>query len=290
MSTQLDFGEAMAQWADRNATISGLVLIGSRAHQDADQLLHADAYSDWDFQVIASKPKVFENASWTKGISGFELRAYAVRTAIIGGVPKINAVFSNAEADFVIIPTISARLLRLCILLGLHRTAGRVRRHVQDLAEVIRPGWRFLKGGDRWGNLYRRAVEDVTDPRLSDEDVRQLAEGFVCDYIWIVRKIARGELRAAQRILYRELLEVNLRLLHELRLRRGQPSFTKARRLEKVTRKDELESVTIEAILEVNALQNALEKSAVTFRGLMQALVRDTWQWPDSTLRPIVIN
>jgi len=287
---QLDFGEAMAQWVDRNPTISGLVLIGSRAHQDADQLLRADALSDWDFQVIASKPKDFENSSWTKDIPGFELRAYAVRTAIIGGVPKINAVFNGAEADFVIIPTISARLLRLSISLGLHRTEGRVRRHVQDLAEVIRPGWRFLKGGKRWGNLYRRAVEDVTDPRLSDEDIRQLAEGFVCDYIWTVRKIARGELRAAQRILYRELLEVNLRLLHESKLRRGQSSFTKARRLEKITGTDELESVTLEAILEVNALQNVLEKTAATFRGLMQGLVGTTWQWPDLSLRPIAIN
>jgi len=283
MSKQLDFGEAMAQWANRNPTISGLVLIGSRAHPDADLFLRADAHSDWDFQVIAAKPKLFRNASWAKGISGFELRAYAVRTAIIGGVPKVNAVFSGAEADFVIIPTISARLLRLCMALGLHKKEGRVRRHVQDLAEVIRPGWRFLKGGERWGRLYQQAVDDVPDPRLSDEDLCHLAEGFVCDYIWIARKIARGELRAAQRMLFRELLEVNLTLLHQLRQRRGQPSFTKARRLENVADKSELESVTLEATFEASMLQNALEKSAATLQGLMATLVGDAWKWPDIT-------
>jgi len=283
MSKQPDFGEAMARWADQNQAISGLVLIGSRERPDTDKLWRADAHSDWDFQVITSKPKQFENALWTRDISGFELRAYAVRTAIIGGVPKVNAVFSKAEADFVIIPTTSARLLRLCIWLGLHKKEGRVRRHVQDLAEVIRPGWRFFKGEKRWGGLYRRAVDDVTDPRLCDEDLRHIADGFVCDYVWIVRKLARGELLAAQRILYRELFEADLRLLHELRLRRGQRSFTKARRLEGIADSDELDGVKVETDCEVASLRNAVEKSAATCRGLMQALVGDTWRWPNLT-------
>jgi hypothetical protein len=281
MSKQLDFGEAMAQWANRNPTISGLVLIGSRAHSDTDSLLRADAHSDWDFQIIASKPKQFDNASWTKDISGFQLRAYAVRTAIIGGVPKVNAVFSGVEADFVIIPTISARLLRFCIALGLHRSEGRVRRHVQDLAEVIRPGWRFLKGQKSWGRLYRRAVDDVSDPRLSNEDLRRLAEGFVCDYIWTVRKIDRGELMAAQRMLRLGLAETNLQLLHELRQRRGEQTFTKARRIEQVLNKEELTELEIATPLEAHALQTAAESFAATCRKLIKAMLGETWQWPD---------
>jgi len=281
MSTQLDFGEAMTQWADRDPAISGLVLIGSRERPETDELWRADAHSDWDFQVITSKPKQFENSSWARDLPGFELQAYAVRPAIIGGVPKVNAVFSNAEADFVIIPAVSARLLRLCIALGLHRGEGRARRHVQDLAEVIRPGWWFLKGGETWGGLYRRAVNEVTDPRLSDEEIRCIAEGFVCDFIWVIRKISRGELRAAQRVLFRELLEGDLRLLHELKLRRGQRSFTKARRLESVADSGELESVSFEPSCEASALRRNVEKSAATCRQLMKALVGDTWEWPN---------
>jgi hypothetical protein len=196
-------------------------------------------------------------------------------------VPKINAVFSNAEADFVIIPTISARLLRLCILLGLHRSAGRVRRHVQELAEVIRPGWRFLKGGNRWGNLYSRAVDDVTDPRLSDEDVRQLAEGFVCDYIWIVRKIARGELMTAQRMLHLGLAETNYQLLHELKQRRGGKTFTKARRIERIASKDELTELEIEGSLDAKDLRVAAEKSAATCCKFVKDILGETWRWPD---------
>ena len=281
MSKQPDFGEAMARWADQNQAISGLVLIGSRERPDTDELWRADAHSDWDFQVITSKPKQFENALWTRDISGFELRAYAVRTAIIGGVPKVNAVFSKAEADFVIIPTTSARLLRLCIWLGLHKKGGRVRRHVQDLAEVIRPGWRFLKGGDRWEGLYRGAVDAVSDPRLEDNEVRRLAEGFVCDYVWILRKITRGELVTAQRMLHLSLAETNFVLFHELKLRRGERTFTKARRIEWVAKKEELMDLGIEAPLESHALRVAAEKNAKTCRKLVEALIGGAWRWPD---------
>ncbi len=281
MSTQLDFGEAMTQWADRDPAISGLVLIGSRERPETDELWRADAHSDWDFQVITSKPKQFENSSWARDLPGFELQAYAVRPAIIGGVPKVNAVFSNAEADFVIIPAVSARLLRLCIALGLHRGEGRARRHVQDLAEVIRPGWRFLKGGERWETLYRIAVGAVPDPHLEDQDVSQLAEGFVCDYVWTLRKITRGELVTAQRMLHLGLAETNLRLFHELKQRRGERTFTKARRIEWVAKKDEIMELCVEAPLESHALHAAVEQSALTCRKLVKALIGDAWRWPD---------
>lgn len=280
MSTQLDFGEAMTQWANRNRAISGLVLIGSRERPETDELWRADALSDWDFQVITSKPKQFEDSSWTKDLPGFDVRAYAVRPAIIGGVPKVNAVFSNAEADFVIIPAISARLLRLCITLGLHRSEGRVRRHVQDLAEVIRPGWKFLKGGKRWGTLYRHAVEAVPDPRMDDPEVRQLAEGFVCDYVWTLRKITRGELMTAQRMLHLSLAETNLRLFHELKQRLGERTFTKARRIELIANKDEILDLSVDAPLEPAALRAAVDQSALTCSKLIKALIGDAWRWP----------
>jgi hypothetical protein len=281
MDAQLDFGEAITKWANCNQTVSGLVLIGSRERPDNDVLWSADAYSDWDFQVITSKPKDFENALWTKSISGFDLLAYTSRTAIIGGVPKVSAVFSNAEADLVIIPTISARLLNCCIWLGLHRKEGRVRRHVQDLAEVIRPGWKFLKGGNKWGELYRRAVRGVSDPHLSDEDVRRLSEAFVCDYVWTLRKVDRGELLTAQRMLHQALAETNFRLLHELKQRRGERTFTKARRIERVANGLELADVTIQAQLEAASLREAIAKSAAACRKLTNALVGETWRWPN---------
>ena len=152
---------------------------------------------------------------------------------------------------------------------------------MQDIAEVIRPGWRFLKGEERWGPLYRRAVAEVTDPHLDDAAVKRLAEGFVCDYVWTVRKMARGEFLTAQRMIHRELAEVNFQLLHELKQRRGERTFTKARRIERIAAPAELEAVTVDARFEPAALQAALEKCAATCRELMRSLVGDAWRWPD---------
>jgi hypothetical protein len=282
MNLAVDFGAIMTAWAERTPSVSGLVLIGSRERASTNKLEYADAHSDWDFQIITSNPKMFADRAWTGDLPGVELLAYAVRNAQIGGVPKVNAVFAGAESDLVIIPAAAARLMRLAVAFGLHRREGRLRRRAQDLAEVIRPGWRFLKGAKTWDPLFRQITAEVPDPRLGDAAARQLAEAFVCEYVWCLRKIARGELRAMQRILFQELTETNLRLLHELKRRRGEQTFTKARRIERIADAAELESVTVIAPIEAAALSVALGKSAATCRHLMHALVGESWHWPAS--------
>jgi len=281
MSPAVDFGEIMTAWARKTPSVSGLVLIGSRERANTDTLEYADAHSDWDFQIITSNPKMFADRAWTRDLADIELRAYAARTAQIGGVPKINAVFAGAESDLVIIPAAAARLMKLAVAFGLHRREGRLRCRAQDLAEVIRPGWRFLKGAETWDPLYRQITADVPDPRLGNEAACQLAETFVCDYVWCLRKIARGELRATQRVLLQELAEVNLKLLHELKRRKGERTFTKARRIERITTADQLESVTVIAPLDATSLHGAVAKAAATCRQLMGALVGESWQWPE---------
>jgi hypothetical protein len=282
MSSPVDFGEMMTAWAAKTPSVGGLVLIGSRERSATNTLEYADAYSDWDFQIITSNPRMFLDRAWMSDLPGIELIAYAARTARIGGVPKVNVVLKGAESDMVIIPAAVARLMRLAVAFGLHRRNGRLRRRAQDLAEVIRPGWRFLKGGETWDPLFRRITADVSDPRLGDEEARQLAEGFVCDYVWCLRKILRGEFRTTQRMLFQEMAEVNLQLMHELKRRRGERTFTKARRIERTANSAELESITLIAPLDVSALHDALEKSAATCRQLMQALVGESWRWPET--------
>jgi hypothetical protein len=188
-------------------------------------------------------------------------------------------IFEGAEADLVILPLGLMRLTRLLVALGLHRREGRVRRGLQDLAIVIRPGWRFLKGAGQWEPLYQRVVAEVSDVRLDDAAARRLADSFVCDYVWTLRKLDRGELLAAQRMLHQSLAETNFRLLHELRLRRGERSFPEARRIERVAGA-ELAGVTVDSPLEVAALRSAAGKSAATCRELMGGLVGAGWHWP----------
>ena len=270
----------MTAWAERTPAVKALVLIGSRERQAGDAVWRADAHSDWDFQIITTQPQRFLNNAWTRELTGAELKVYAARVARIGGVPKVNAIFTEAEADFVVLPAGLMRTMKLAAWLGLHRRVGKVRRGLQDLAVVIRPGWRFLTGGETWDPFYRRVVAEVADERLSDEAVRGLAGIFICESVWTRRKIARGELLAAQRMLHRELAETNFRLLHELKVRRGERSFPEARRIERVAAEAELAAVSACATLRAEALEAAVDKSAATLCMLMKALVGEGWRWP----------
>jgi hypothetical protein len=281
MNTPSDFGKVIQNWAEGQSTVTGLVLIGSRQRSPEELLDGADAQSDWDFHIITSCPSMFADREWTRELADMRLQAYASRPAVIGGVPKVNAIFAEGDADFIVIPEGTLRKIKFRALLRLYQRDGWTRRRLQDIAEVIRPGWKFLKGEEQWGRLYRKAVSEVTDPHFDDAALRRLAEGFVCDYVWALRKIARGELRAVQRILHRELAETNFQLLHELKQRRGERTFTKARRIERIAGPMDLDRVTVDSRLEAFALQTALQKSAESFRYLMRALVGETWHWPD---------
>ncbi len=270
----------MAAWAARQSSVKALVLFGSRAREKSDPIWSPDAQSDWDFQIITSQPCKYLDALWLREVTEMKVRAYAVRTPRVGAMPKINTVLEGAEADFVILPSRVLSLAKFAANLGLHRRAGRVRRGLQDLSIVIRPGYRFLKGGETWEPFYRKVINEVPDPRLEDAEIRNLAEAFVCDYLWAIQKLERGELLAVQRVLHRELAETNFRLLHEIRLRRGQLSFPEARRIERVTVDEELSCVSVSAELKFNTLRAALESSAETLVTLVKSLLDDAWNWP----------
>jgi len=270
----------MTEWANRQPAIEGLVLIGSRQRPADAALEVADAESDWDFHVITRNLGTFLQPAWAKELSGYGLRAYSVRTAAIGAVPKVAAIFDGADVDLVLIPVSVMRKVRWRGRLGLHRKPGWTQRRMQDVAEVIRPGWRFLKDTGGWGAFYQKTVDEVSDPWLSDHQIVQLAEGVVCDSVWVKRKIARGEYRTAQRTIYREIYEVNLQLNHELRHRRGAKTFTKARRLERIATPAELAALTVNVTPDPASLEAALAHCEATCRDLMRELVGDRWKWP----------
>lgn len=275
-----NLAETVAQWAAGTPSVSGLTLFGSRARDAAGPLAPADARSDWDFQVISSDPGMFSERAWAESLGGARLRVYAPRMTRFGGVPKVNALFDGAEADFVIIPARTLRVAKVLVALGLHRREGFVRRGLRDLAVVIRPGWRFLKGARRWEAFYRRVVAEVDDPRLCDRDAVALANAFVCDYVWTLRKIDRGELIAAQRMLHRELAETNLRLVHELRLRRGEPSFPEGRHVERAGAAAGLAELAVSARCSEGELRAGAAGAAAALTALMKALVGASWGWP----------
>lgn len=276
----MNLAERIEAWARGEASVEAVVLIGSQARAPEDEVWRPDPQSDWDFQIITSRPELLANAAWTAGL-GVTLRTYAVRRAAIGGVPKVAALFEGAEADFVVIPASSLRLARWLVGLGVHRRSERLRRGLQDLAVVVRPGWRFLKGAEAWEPFYRRVVTEIADPRLGDDEIRGLADAFVCDVVWTRRKIERGELIAAQRMLHRSLAETNLRLLHELRLRRGERTFPEGRRAERILPESERARIAVTARLDAAELAAELARCAAACRDLTSALVGAAWRWPE---------
>lgn len=275
----MNLGDRVRNWADQETSVKAVVLIGSRVRCSDDRIWRADAKSDWDFQIITSRPELFENAGWTTSL-GCPPLTYAVRRAAIGGVPKVAALFEETEADFVIVPTWKLMACRVAVAFGFHNRSDSLYRKLQDLAVVVRPGWLFLKGKKNWDPFYRRVVTDVKDPRMDDIEVRNLAEGFVCDAVWTKRKIERGEWLAAQRMIHHSLAETNFRLMHELRLRRGERTFPEARRAEFTLSERDLFAINVCVVPTAESLKKGLERVSSTCRELVRAMLGEAWSWP----------
>lgn len=275
-----DLAENLAAWAAREASVKAVVLIGSRVRAADDAAGGADAASDWDFHVITSQPEPFARSAWTAALGLGAPLAYVERWGVLGSSRKVSAVFAGGELDLVVLPAGRLQLAAMAMSLGLHRQLPSLHRALGDLAIVIRPGYRFLHGAGAWAPFYARVVAEVADPRLSDVDVRRLAEGFVCDFVWLQRKLDRGELVAARRMLHRGLAEVNFQLAHELKLRRGERTFPDARRLERTGTAADLAALGVGGDGSAEAIRSAAAHCAGTLVGLMAGFAGVPWVWP----------
>lgn len=279
-ATDSDLGARFVRWAQGEAAVRALVAIGSRV-REPKAVGAADRFSDWDFQVIASDDGVLvEAAAFERAGIGRPL-VFVNREGRLGSARKLTALFAEGELDVVVIPFAQVAHVRAQVDNGTAMQQPPVARALQDLAAVLAGGYRFLKGEEEAGALYRFVRERVPLPRLDDRAAVEAANGFVCDYVSTRRKIERGERIAAQRWLHHQLAETNFKLLHELRLRAGEPSFPDARRIESLAGGSWAERVAVDAGLDSAALTAAAIKAAATCRDLMQALVGGAWRWPD---------
>ncbi len=278
-----DAGSRIAAWAQAEKEIVMLALIGSRARDRSDPLA-ADEYSDWDFQIATDSDQLFNDSGWLTNL-GLKPLHYVDRTGRLGSARKITAIFATTEIDCVILPSASLRAAANQVLQGWPSVPPALFHATVDLAAVLRGGFRLLKGGEEFREFYEFSANRVNEVRLSDTGAIALADGFVCDYVSTRKKIARGELIAARRWLHVQLLEANLRLLHELRQRRGLPSQPDGRRLEQF---DDPRQAGLRGEIGLDAprLLAATERAAETVRELMGDLVGAGWRWPDlSSLR-----
>lgn len=275
MSTTL--GEAIIRWAETEAAVHMLTLIGSRT-RPPDGPASADAGSDWDFQVVTDQPELFASRAWCDAV-GRQPLAHTTRLGRLGSSRKVTAVFAEGSVDLVVLPAAQVMAIAALVRAGQHAAQPAVLQALTDLATVLQGGWWILKGEEAFGELYRFVATQIAPARISDEAAVDLAEGFVCDYVATRVKLERGEVQAARRWLHDALAEVNFQLLHELRQREGRFSMPDARRLER-WQDPRAALLDVGADHDVGALRAALERSAAALRALMRELVGDRWRWP----------
>lgn len=279
MSRPPDIGAVLTEWAAAQADIKALVLFGSRA-RPAQAPASADGWSDVDLHVITSSPRRYEDPAWARNLPGLELSLGVVRPAS-AGVRKVTLIFASGEADLVIVPLSLMRRVRLAARRGRHRRRPALRHVLNEFSTIMGGGYRFLKGERPWGEFYAWAVRTMPGQRLGDAETARMADVFLCDLLWVLQRIKRGELVAAQRSLHRLLAEPNFQLLHEARLRRGQLSYREARRVEKLLSARELPLVQVSARLGRAELAAAARLAYGNFRRLLREL-NPRWSVPAS--------
>ena len=270
---------AFKRWLPGCADIPSAVLFGSLA-REAGHPAVADQWSDVDLHLIVKSRRSVENIAWKSVFDDLNLEISAVRAAT-GQARKVTLVFAEGEADLVLIPQSHMRIARIGMRLGLHRRNGPLADALNAMATIMGGGYRFLKGECQWAPFYHRVVTEMPGVRIDDREARRLADVFLCDLLWVLKKNQRGEGVAALRVLHRSLIETNIILLHELRLRRRQPTFQQARRVEKLLRPDERNAVAVSARLETDDLRRAAFSALAGLQFVMQRLV-PAWEIPSS--------
>jgi hypothetical protein len=276
-------GDTLVEWAQSEGSVRALLLIGSRARQKGAAGA-ADAGSDWDFQVITDKPQLFYSREWTARAGLSKPLVYVTRPGRLGRIVKMSGIFPEGELDLALIPTNHVRLAKWLLYFGVLPYFPRVHRAISELTMVLLSGYRFTKGTEGWKRFFQQITSQVSPWRLNDEEICAVAEGYVCDYVSTRRKIARGELLAAQRWLHVQLAEANYTLSHELKLRRNEISFPDARRIEHLGPRTSYQHLVVSAVPEKLSLLDAVEQSAETCRNLVMLLVGEKWRWPVLTI------
>lgn len=271
--------DAVMEWVAATPDIRVATVFGSQARARSGEEQPADVWSDVDLQIVTTRPEAYRERDWALTLRGQTFRAYGKRS-VFGGVNKFTALFGTGEVDIVVIPYKRLSLGRLLFNLGLHERMPKVKRGLMDFAFVMSFGHMVVKGGPKWAEFYARAVKELPRPGLSDAEAIDIAELAYVEAVWILGKLERGECVAGQRWLHRSVIEVNFRLMYELRVRRGDVAYPDGRRVEQLLPPEELAAVRFEAGLTVESLRAAAIAAINQTRWLVTQLTGHEPTWP----------
>lgn len=263
---------AVTAWIGVEKAVEAAVLFGSQARSASDPA-GADGWSDVDLHVVTSDGPAIERIDWARALPDFHFCLRVVRPAT-GGVRKLTVLFQEGELDLVLVPAAELKQVR--------RALRATRREnlpppllaaLNSMATIMQGGYRFLKGAAHWEKFYAAVVRELPGFRIADAEARHLADVFLCEFLWVLQKLRRGELVAAQRILHRSLVETNIVLLHEARVRGTKWTYQQARRVERLVSAAELRCVQASARLERRELGKAAWHAFAGLKRLMAELV-----------------
>jgi hypothetical protein len=258
-------------WICRDPNVVSAALFGSRARSPGHTAAW-DRWSDIDLHLIASKPGRVELVDWAVQFADFGYVTHTTRPAT-GGVRKITIIFTEGEIDLILVPVRYMQIAQLACSVGWHKRISLVREPLDTLATILSGGYRFLKGEAQWGRFYHRIATEMNGFRIADSAAENIANGFLCDLIWVRQKILRGEEIAVQRMIHRSLIEANVLLLHELRLRKGLSTFQQGRRIEQLASEREVEFLRWRGDLSVSGVYEGTERLLAGVVALMGELV-----------------
>jgi hypothetical protein len=241
----------------------------------------ASPVNDIDLHLVVSKASSLESADWRSIFPTREF-CFSVFRPASGSVRKVTVVLSTGQLDLVIVPSVLMRMAELGLKFRLHRRFVSLRNALDEMATCLRSGYRFIKGGRRWQDFYRK-VSRLPGVRIDNVLARRLADASVCDILWIRQKLEAGELIAAQHVLHSRVSDTNLRLWRELRLRQGLPlpSFGLGRGLEVLACPTELPLFSLSAQLRREELHIAVSQALENLNALMASL-DSNWYIPQS--------
>lgn len=271
--------ESLIEWVKKSKDVKIATIFGSQARTLQKELHGADRWSDIDIEIVTTSPSSYVNRDWTKLIQGQQTYAYAVRP-VFGGVQKVTALFSGGEVDFIIISYWRLLIGRLFFRLGLHRYIKAISKSLGEFALVMSFGHKVVKGSASWEQFYADVIKGVQLAHLTDAEAISLADGAYVDGVSVLAKVNRGELVAAQRWFHRSIIETNLRLLHELRLRKGLVSYPDGRRIEQLLSEYEISDVKFEIRLNESELRASVLMAIKSTRRLLIELTGITPPWP----------
>jgi hypothetical protein len=260
--TSREFENRIVDWARQRSDVKALVLAGSRAGQSTG----VDRWSDWDFHLISTQPKLYQNTNWLTSIASLWC-AHVVKTP--RNVIKVSAVFEGGfEADFVPLPSWQMKLVYSAMRHPdwAERMPLRLRDGIAETrAFLLGSGYRVLIGGREWERRLSAVKVAWPDRKMSEAIFCSHVGAFWQKAVWVAKKIARPEPRSAMHWLHILVTDHVYALLAEEARLAGRPARPEARKAEQWLAARRMTQTAIVTSLDQAILAKALFTEIVLF-------------------------